>query len=103
MVNATIYSIVETAKANKVNIRIYLQYILEQMSSRRVLIKPYDDEFMNKMMPRADEYKEYEKNLLNTSIDSFRKMFPEPDKPGTPLKTDVRSIAAAESALFKVV
>ena len=55
---AIMYSIVETARANKANVYWYLRYILEKM--------PHDTdcpdgEFMEKMMPWSDDYREYEK------------------------------------------
>jgi hypothetical protein len=36
MVNAIMYSIAETAKANQANILIYLQYLFEQIPLRRM-------------------------------------------------------------------
>ena len=92
-VNATIYSIVETAKANKVNVRTYLQYILEGMSAKKAKAEPFDDEFLEKMMPWSSEYKKYEKNLILSASDRFHMMFPEPEKPKTPSR---RSIPPSE-------
>ena len=85
-VNATAYSIVETAKANKVNVRIYLQYIIENMSARKANNGSFDDEFLEKMMPWSLEYREYEKSFVTNNVDRFRMLFPEPVKPKTPPK-----------------
>lgn len=79
-VNATMYSITETAKANGANDYIYLQYLLENMPARLELYGTCDNEFLESMMPWSKEYKEYEKNTKEKSIESFRRMFPKPEK-----------------------
>ena len=96
-VNATVYSIVETAKANNVNVRIYLQYILEKMSSKKAKAEPLDDAFLETMMPWAAEYKEYAKDLIASAADRFRMMFPEPEKPRTPSRKSNPPNACGES------
>lgn len=83
-VNATIYSIVETAKANSVNVRIYLQYLLEKMLAHKIKYQAFDDGFLETMMPWSPEYKKYEKDTSFAGIDAFHRMFPEPDKPKIP-------------------
>lgn len=85
-INATIYSIVETAKANGVNVKVYLQYILEKMMARREDAKPFDDAFMETVMPWSSGYKEYEEHLIASSMAAMYRMFPEPLSPRTPHK-----------------
>lgn len=102
-VNATVYSIVETAKANNVNVRIYLQYILEKMSSKKAKAEPLNDEFLETMMLWATEYKKYEKNLIASAADRFHMMFPEPEKPKTPSGKSNPPNACGESPPSHVV
>lgn len=52
-----LYSIVETAKANKVNVYYYLRYILEMMPKH---MEDTDRGFLDSMMPWSEEYREYE-------------------------------------------
>ncbi len=59
-----IYSIVATAKANKANVYIYLQYLLEMLPKQTPDAwgnYHYDDAFLATMMPWSEEYKAYEK------------------------------------------
>ena len=50
-VNAIMYSIVETAKANHANVQYYLQYLFEQIPRRRA---EGDTGFMEEMMPWSE-------------------------------------------------
>ena len=86
IVNATIYSIVETAKANGANVRVYLQYLFEKMSERTIRMESQDPAFMDTLMPWSAEYKEYESAIIWQSFDAYRRMFPKPAKPRTPLR-----------------
>lgn len=52
-----LYSIVETAKANKVNVYYYLRYLLEMMPKH---MEDTDRGFLDSMMPWSEEYREYE-------------------------------------------
>jgi len=52
-----LYSIVETARANKVNVYYYLRYILERMPRH---MEDTDRGFLASMMPWSEEYGEYE-------------------------------------------
>ncbi len=54
---ATIFSITETAKANKANVYWYLRYVLEEMPKYLV---GKDWGFLDSMMPWSDEYRKYE-------------------------------------------
>ena len=85
-VNAIMYSIVETAKANKANAQYYLQYLFEQIPLRRAR---GDTGFMADMMPWSDAYRQYEKDKRQQQQSLFRQLFPEPDRPRTPRKKDV--------------
>ena len=85
-VNAIMYSIVETAKANRVNVQYYLQYLFEQIPLRRAR---GDTGFMKEMMPWSDAYRQYEKGKQQQRQSLFRQLFPEPDRPRTPRKKDV--------------
>ena len=86
-VNAAVYSIVETAKANGVDVRIYLRYLLDGMSGRRMDEGDYDTGFMESLMPWSAEYRKYEKETKSNGLEAFRKMFPEPEKPRAPSKS----------------
>jgi hypothetical protein len=59
---AIMYTIVETARANKVNTYYYLKYILERMPRH---MEGTDTSFLKSLMPWSEEYREYEQ--LNTS------------------------------------
>ena len=52
------YTIVETAKANKVNVCHYLRYLLEQIP-KHLDNKSFD--FLDDMLPWSDKYLSYEK------------------------------------------
>lgn len=59
---AIMYSIVETARANKVNVYWYLRYVLEKMPHGT---DQADQTQLDQLMPWSDAYREYEK--LRTS------------------------------------
>ncbi|MCH5260956.1 MAG: IS66 family transposase [Lachnospiraceae bacterium] len=84
-VNAIMYSIVETAKANHANVLIYLQYLFEQIPLRR---EGDDKDFMSDMMPWSEAYRTYEdkKQLQRQSL--YGQLFPEPERPRAPRKRD---------------
>ena len=95
-VNAIMYSVVETAKANQANVRYYLQYLFEQIPLRRAR---GDTDFMADMMPWSDSYKEYEVKKCQEQKSMFGQLFPKPDRPRTPRKKDVtRNPAGAKTA-----
>lgn len=85
-VNAAVYSVVETAKANGADVRLYLQYLFEKMSGRKMKGGSNDNEFLGSLMPWTTDYKKYEQDMKKHNIESFRKMFPEPEKPRAPIK-----------------
>ena len=80
-VNATVYSITETAKANGADVFLYLQYLLEKIPAEIELKRTCDNGFLETMMPWSPQYKEYEEHTKQTSLEAFRRMFPEPKKP----------------------
>lgn len=82
-INAMMYSVVETAKANKANVLVYLRYLLEKMPKHK-----YDSDrtYLSEMVPWADEYRQYESKHLNDNRQLCQNLFKEPDKPTTPLK-----------------
>ena len=85
-VNAIMYSIVETARANSADVRIYLQYLLEKIPAAMDKGTADSKEFLDDMMPWSSEYRTYEEAVKKSSMDSYRSLFPEPEKPRTPLK-----------------
>lgn len=84
-VNAIMYSIVETAKANQADVPIYLQYLFDRIPLRRA---EGGKDFMADMMPWSEAYKTYEekKQLKRQSL--YGQLFPEPERPRTPRKRD---------------
>ena len=56
-INALMYPVVETAKANHVNVRCYLQYLLEEMPKH---LDQSDKRFLMDMVPWSDAYHSYE-------------------------------------------
>jgi hypothetical protein len=85
-VNAIMYSIVETAKANHANVQYYLQYLFEQIPLRRA---GGDTGFMAEMMPWSDAYREYERCKRKQQQSLFGQLFPRPDRPRAPRKKNV--------------
>lgn len=85
-VNALVYSIVETAKANQVNVYCYLKYLFEKVTAA---MDSKDKEFLASMMPWSAAYREYEEAMKQSNLMLYRDMFPEPDRPRTPRKKDL--------------
>lgn len=85
-VNAIMYSIIETAKANHVNVHYYLQYLFEQIPLQRIR---GDKDFMADMMPWSEAYREYEEEKHRQQQTLFGQLFPRPDRPRTPRKKDM--------------
>ncbi|MDE6518223.1 MAG: IS66 family transposase [Acetatifactor sp.] len=84
-VNAIMYSIAETAKANRVNVPVYLQYLFEQIPLRRA---EGDKEYMADMMPWSESYRTYEEKKQQQRRSMYGQLFPEPEQPRTPRKRD---------------
>lgn len=85
-VNAIMYSIVETAKANKADVRIYIQYLLENISKAIDNGSADSTDFLESMMPWSQEYREYEEKTRQIAMNSFKNLFREPVKPRAPLR-----------------
>lgn len=84
-VNAMVYSIVETARANHADVRCYLQYLFEELPKHSGSV---DKSCLADMVPWSDAYKEYEKNEGQSDLEQIRNLFHKPDKPRTPRKKD---------------
>lgn len=84
-VNAIMYSMVETAKANQADIPIYLQYLFEQIPLRRA---GGGQDFMADMMPWSEAYRTYEGKKQQQRQSLYGQLFPEPERPRTPRKRD---------------
>lgn len=80
-VTAIMYSLVETAKANHVDVRIYLQYLLERIFEQSEIGSINDPAFLEELMPWSESYKQYEANLRSQTMKTFRDLFPEPVQP----------------------
>jgi hypothetical protein len=79
---AIMYSIVETARANKANVYYYLKYILEQMPNH---MEGRDTSFLKAMVPWSEEYREYERiNTCGKASKVTPKIYD--SKPRTPKK-----------------
>lgn len=80
------YSLVETAKANHVNVHCYLQYLLEEIP--KYLDQPNKD-FLKDMMPWSEAFHRYESQKDQVDEELWARVFPEPERPRTPRKKDV--------------
>jgi transposase len=82
---AIMYTIVETAKANKVNVYYYLRYLLEQVPKH---LEDKTLDFLDDMLPWSDKYLSYEKTQ---SMAIPKLVFKENEydtRPKTPRKSD---------------
>lgn len=84
-VNALMYSVVETAKANRVNVRCYLQYLLEKIPKH---LDQSDKSFLKDMVPWSDAYHSYESQKKQADEQLCQRLFPEPERPRTPRKRE---------------
>lgn len=82
---AIMYTIVETAKANKVNVYHYLRYLLEQIP-KHLDNKSFD--FLDDMLPWSDKYFSYEKTQTMYIPKLVLKENEYDIKPKTPRKSD---------------
>lgn len=100
-VNAAMYSITETAKANKVNPYEYIKYLSEKMPQHldengNVM----DPECLKDMMPWSDAFRDYEKECDENRRLLYSGMFPVPEVPLTPKKSanDISNDSVQDSA-----
>lgn len=84
-VNALMYSVVETAKANHVNVCCYLRYLLEEIPKH---LDQSDKSFLKDMVPWSDAYQSYESQKEQADEQFLQRLFPEPARPRTPRKRD---------------
>ena len=84
-VNALMYSVVETAKANRVNVRCYLQYLFDEIPK---YLDQSDRSFLKDMVPWSDAYHSYESQKKQSGEQLWQSLFPEPERPRTPRKRD---------------
>ena len=84
-VNALMYSVVETAKANHINVRCYLQYLFEEIPKH---LDQSDKSFLKDMVPWSDAYHSYESQKKQADEQLWQSLFPEPERPRTPRKRD---------------
>ena len=64
--SCSIYSLVETAKANKANPYQYLKYLLEKMPAH---MDDKDTGFLEDMMPWSEAYKAYEAETMLADLE----------------------------------
>lgn len=84
-VNAAMYSIVETAKANKVNPYEYIKYLLEKMPEHLdEKGNVADSECLKDMMPWSDAFKTYHRECIDLRKTLYSEMFPIPVVPKPP-------------------
>lgn len=86
-VNAIMYSLVETAKANGADVEIYLRYLLEKIPPHLKTDGTLDDRsFLPELTPWSDVYRSFERMEKQRALIACRQMFPVPEKPRTPRK-----------------
>ena len=98
-VNATMYSIVETARANNADVRIYLQYLLEKIPPETEFGNADDPVFLDSMMPWSEACREYEKSIKAQAIGHYRNLFPETERPKSPVKQTANKSIPIEKAI----
>lgn len=87
---AIIFSLVETARANKAHPYYYLMYLLEKMPAH---MDDTDHDFLPSMMPWSEEYKKYEFMKKQEFIRGSSEQEPV-QAPKTPRKKDRKNQAA---------
>ena len=76
------YSLVETARANHADVRIYIQYLLERIFARVEAGMSLDDqEFLASLMAWSSEYRQYEVDTKSHAVSYFKTLFREPTSP----------------------
>ena len=85
-INAIMYSVVETAKANSVNVMIYLRYLLEEMPKHS---SDTNRDYLADMVPWSTAYKTYEEAYISSRRHLCQNLFTESPKPKTPAKAEV--------------
>jgi len=83
-INAIMYSVVETAKANGVNVMVYLRYLLEEMPKH---LLDSNRDYLATMVPWSNAYKSYESAYISSRRHLCQNLFTEPQRPKTPIKS----------------
>lgn len=92
-VNADMYTIVETSKANQVNPREYIKYLLDKMPEHlNENGEVIDPECLEDMMPWSEVFHEYERECTENRKHLYSNMFPEPLIPKPPKKVTSTTI-----------
>ena len=81
---ATLFTLVETAKANDAHPYYYLKYLLETLPKHKVT---KDKTFLDDCMPWSETYRTYEKQEKEEAMRFFADQVP-PKRPRTPRKKD---------------
>ena len=81
---ATLFTLVETAKANDAHPYYYLKYLLETLPKHKVT---KDKTFLDDCMPWSEAYRTYEKQEKEEAMRFFADQVP-PKRPRTPRKKD---------------
>jgi transposase len=82
---AIMYTIVETAKANKVNVYRYIRYLLEEIPKH---LGDKNLDFLDDMLPWSEKYLSYERIRTNSMPKPVLKENEFDTKPKTPRKSD---------------
>ena len=80
----TLFTLVETAKANNAHPYYYLKYLLETLSTQKV---GKGMSFLDDCMPWSGVYRTYEANEKQLAMRFFANQCP-PERPKTPRKND---------------
>ena len=81
---ATLFTLVETAKANNAHPYYYLKYLLETLSTQNVT---KGKSLLDDCMPWSDAYRSYETSEKHSAMQFFADQYP-PERPKTPRKKD---------------
>jgi len=85
--NATLYSVIASAKVNGADVYTYLKYLLEKISPR---LDNNDPDIDDDAMPWSQKYKEYENKKTRNHMDE---MIPESNLPSVGLAFKIKSLA----------
>ena len=81
---ATLFTLIETAKANQAHPYYYLKYLLETLPKQKIT---KENTFLDDCMPWAEAYRTYEVSEKKAAVQFFADQCP-PVKPRTPRKKD---------------
>ena len=81
---AVLFTLIETAKANRAHPYYYLKYLLETLPKQKIT---KDNAFLDDCMPWSEAYKAYEAREKEAAMKFFADQYP-PVRPRTPRKKD---------------